>query len=569
MQSWNWDQANDMREHRFTPAETVDILERAGKMTNGYFATLVIVNCYWNLLPRRTADILEATNISNPVKTSMHKLCMSVGMQDWLFMIETEQDWLDFGESSETSELSRHWQFILGTYSITIVQILSSFMYVNIAKLQFAEAPTPASQLDQLGIDLLQCILAANVEEYYDDALTEVEKDSYGPNLKMRATPDAKKIIFFHEFKERYIVLDGHFTLEIVSKAHATAAEITKLSKKVLQSATTLTKGARWTNKLYTEGVRSDYSDTSLLRRIDLLITEIDTCFKSNAMSEHVRHLRRITHNRCIHCTSFSHESVDHHLSLGIFHVPGNPHPYIYSTPSMKNDVTSQGTPDMGIEGTDKKEQPAPQSITSTTVNTLTCPSQLPIPLPSPSPPTTSTPLTATPASPKSINSSRTLPTCNPTSASLLQATFHQVRSLRMNMSGRRSAYSSKRNRNTSRPSSRLSISSTPMTPRLKSSTTSPASSTMDHGEPSHGDHHCPGPSPSNSPSPLPHQIHPLPMKPTVSKINATRYCPQVHRCHTHQTFDTHIDFIDDDHDDILSIFGEEVLHNIDQRSSL
>ena len=27
---------------------------------------------------------------------------------DWLFMIETEQDWLDFGESSETSELSRH-----------------------------------------------------------------------------------------------------------------------------------------------------------------------------------------------------------------------------------------------------------------------------------------------------------------------------------------------------------------------------------------------------------------------------------------------------------------------------
>ena len=102
------DWANDMREHRFTPAETADILERAGKMTNRYFATLAIVNRYWNLLPRRTADILEATNISNPVKTSMHELRMSVGMQDWIFMIETEQDWLDSGESSETSELSRH-----------------------------------------------------------------------------------------------------------------------------------------------------------------------------------------------------------------------------------------------------------------------------------------------------------------------------------------------------------------------------------------------------------------------------------------------------------------------------
>ena len=99
------------------------------------------------------------------------------------------------------------------------------------------------------------------------------------------------------EFKERYIVPDGHFALEIVSKAHATAAEITELSKKVLQSATTLTKEARWTNKLYTEGVRFDYSDMSLLCRIDLLITDIDMRFKSDAMSEHVHCLRRITCN--------------------------------------------------------------------------------------------------------------------------------------------------------------------------------------------------------------------------------------------------------------------------------
>ena len=198
--------------------------------------------------------------------------------------------------------------------------------------------------------------------------------------------------------------------MEIVSKAHATAAEITKLSKKVLQSVTTLTREARWTNKLYTEGVRFDYSDTSLLCCINSLITKINTHFKNDAMSEHVHCLRRITRNQCIHCASFTHESVDHHLSLGIFHVPGNPHPYLYSTPSKKNDVTSQGTPDM------------------------------------------------------------------------------------------------------------LSL----------------------------------------------HQIHPLPMKPTVSKINATCYRPQVHRCRAHQTYNDHADFIDNDHDDIGSIFGEEVYNNID-----
>src|SRR5580700_1717580 len=101
-------------------------------------------------------------------------------------------------------------------------------------------------------------------------------------------------------------------------------------------------------------------------------------------------------------------------------------------------------------------------------------------------------------------------------------------------------------------------------TPRSRNSTTSPASSATDHGDPSHGDHHHPGPSPSNSPSPLPRQIHPLPKRPTVSKINATRYRPQVHRRRAHQMYDNHTDFIDDDYDDIVSTFGEEVLHNID-----
>ena len=53
--------------------------------------------------------------------------------------------------------------------------------------------------------------------------------------------------------------------------------------------------------------------------------------------------------------------------------MPGDPNPYVHGTPSTKNDVTSQGTPDMGIEGTDKKEQPTPQSITPTAVSTPAC----------------------------------------------------------------------------------------------------------------------------------------------------------------------------------------------------
>ena len=133
------------------------------------------------------------------------------------------------------------------------------------------------------------------MEEHYNAALTDVEGDTWGSDLETR-DPNVK-IVFLHEFREHFIVPDGHFALEIVSKAHATAAEITELSKKVLQSITTLTKEARWTNKLYTKGARFNYSNMSLLCHIDMLITEIDTCLKNNAMSEHVCHLRRTTCN--------------------------------------------------------------------------------------------------------------------------------------------------------------------------------------------------------------------------------------------------------------------------------
>ena len=178
-------------------------------------------------------------------------------------------------------------------------------LYINIAELQFAEVPTPAGQLDQLGLDLLEQILAANMEKYYGDALTDIGQDTWGPSYKRR-DPNIK-IILSHQFKEHHVISDGHYALEIVSKAHETAAEVTELSKKVLKSVTTLTREARWTDKLYSDGERFNYSDMPLLCCIDMLITEIDMHFKRNAMSNYVQHLKQVTQNQCIHCTLLSH----------------------------------------------------------------------------------------------------------------------------------------------------------------------------------------------------------------------------------------------------------------------
>ena len=101
------------------------------------------------------------------------------------------------------------------------------------------------------------------MEKYYNDTLKNIKQDEWGTAYKQKDLNH--KIIFSHQFKEWHIVPDGHYALEIISKAHETATEITELSKKVLQNANTLTGGTKWTNKLYSEGARFDYSDPSLL----------------------------------------------------------------------------------------------------------------------------------------------------------------------------------------------------------------------------------------------------------------------------------------------------------------
>ena len=67
------------------------------------------------------------------------------------------------------------------------------------------------------------------MEEYYNAALTEVEKDSWGPNLKMRATPNTKKTIrlLIKEERKRLMTIK-----QIVDLIDTNDAEIEELYDK-------------------------------------------------------------------------------------------------------------------------------------------------------------------------------------------------------------------------------------------------------------------------------------------------------------------------------------------------
>ena len=127
--------------------------------------------------------------------------------------------------------------------------------------------------------------------------------------------------------------------------------------------------------------------------------------------AKHVWNLRYTVRNQCIHCNLTSHESGNHHLSLGIFYVPGDP-PHIHCLAPKENDIATMGTPDLGNSVSDKKEQSMTQNKHPTTEylcngNQV---ARLPCLLPM-----TSMPSMATPASSRFTTSSWTSCTTNHT----------------------------------------------------------------------------------------------------------------------------------------------------------
>ena len=119
-------------------------------------------------------------------------------------------------------------------------------------------------------------------------------------------------------------------------------------------------------HQLQVNGARFNYTHPRLMRKLDTLIAEIDAWFHRNSMAKHVWNLRYTVRNQCIHCNLTSHESGNHHLSLGIFYVPGDP-PHIHCLAPKENDIATMGTPDLGNSVSDKKEQSMTQNKHPTT----------------------------------------------------------------------------------------------------------------------------------------------------------------------------------------------------------
>jgi hypothetical protein len=89
--------------------------------------------------------------------------------------------------------------------------------FVNLARLEWNGILYPGNATEQLGLDLLRRIIAADVERYYVMATEDVKNNQYG---KIPAKENPIDLLFFtHHHCPHQIVPDQHHILEYLTLA--------------------------------------------------------------------------------------------------------------------------------------------------------------------------------------------------------------------------------------------------------------------------------------------------------------------------------------------------------------
>jgi hypothetical protein len=181
--------------------------------------------------------------------------------------------------------------------------------FVNLAKLEWNGILYPGNATEQLGLDLLRRIIAADVERYYVMATEDVKNNQYG---KIPAKENPIDLLFFtHHHRPHQIVPDQHHILEYFRDTRERVQQITFLIDQVLTLTGQIKDTTNWTTKVYPEG--TDLMNITADQQVNLnrFITNIETRAYGNSMRPYA------ANRRCIHCQG-THASEDHHLSVSV-----------------------------------------------------------------------------------------------------------------------------------------------------------------------------------------------------------------------------------------------------------
>jgi hypothetical protein len=126
--------------------------------------------------------------------------------------------------SHALTQTERNWQIydreLFNWQCADLIEI-----FINIAKLEWNEPLCPGTSIKQFGLDLLRCILAADVERLYDAAIDDVRANQYGVIPKNENPMDLICMKYTHPLT--MIAPDRSHTIELINNVQDKMNDLT------------------------------------------------------------------------------------------------------------------------------------------------------------------------------------------------------------------------------------------------------------------------------------------------------------------------------------------------------
>jgi hypothetical protein len=420
-------------------------------------------------------------------------------------------------------------------------------IFINIAKLEWNKPLCPGTSIEQFGLDLLRCILAADVERLYDAAIDDVRANQYGVIPKNENPMDLIRMKYTHLLT--MIAPDRSHTIELINNVQDKTNDLAYYINKLSDLTETIQRNTKWTKKVYLRGAKPQMLSGEVIFNIEHFIADVGNDYHRDCMMPYRRHAAN--HRRSIHCQG-THASEDHHLSLTVPIVSDSGYPVLPPIQEQIETSTNDNTP----HNYKKTRFSLPsQQFTFATHQKQ----QWPLLPPQPTPLTASRPSMDVNASSESTRRSWISSTTSRTSTSPLHHTFRPAPALPTNKKGRQSSGSSRRNAPTFEPSAPSSTwPRTTMWSSKGSTKTRPSLLTQTGGH-SHGDpcrngknHH------QQMTQSTTHHQH------DNQLANGSSSAPHSKRRHSYNPRAEESDYDDNETPEMGDIHGDKVYNNID-----
>jgi hypothetical protein len=306
-------------------------------------------------------------------------------------------------------------------------------IFINIAKLEWNKPLCPGTSIEQFGLDLLRCILAADVEHLYDAAIDDICANQYGVIPKNENPMDLICMKYTHPLT--MIAPDRSHTIELINNVQDKTNDLAYYINKLSDLTETIQRNTKWTKKVYLRGAKPQTLSGEVIFNIEHFIADVENNYHGDCMTPYRRHAAN--YRRCIHCQG-THASEDHHLSLTVPIVSNSGYPVL---PPIQEQIETSANDNTPHNYKKTRFSLPTQQFTFATHQKQ----QWPLP-PRPTPLTASRPSMDVNASSVSTRRSRISSTTNCTSASPPHHTFRLAPALPTGKKGMQSLSSSRRN---------------------------------------------------------------------------------------------------------------------------